>query len=147
MHRSLIALLMFIQTLAVQAEVIHIDTTEFARLLAARVPVIDVRTAPEWRESGIIPGSHLLTYFDQQGNANPTSWLEKVKTIATPKQPIILICRSGNRTRAVSHFLSTDGGYATVYAVKGGILAWSKDGRPLLPMNQNTASCPAGQRC
>ena len=33
--------------------------------------VIDIRTQPEWEETGIVPGSKLLTYFDERGRADP----------------------------------------------------------------------------
>ena len=46
------------------AEVINIDNAELARLAASRVAVIDIRTAGEWKESGVIAGSKLITYFD-----------------------------------------------------------------------------------
>ena len=58
-----------------QAEIVDVDNAELARLIAAGVPVIDIRTAGEWDETGIVPGSHPLTYFDDKGNADPAAWL------------------------------------------------------------------------
>jgi len=68
--------------------------------------VIDIRTRPEWEETGIVPGSHLLTFFDERGKADPAAWLAKAKAIAKPGDPLVVICRSGNRTKALSQFLS-----------------------------------------
>ena len=93
------------------AEVINIDNAELARLAAKGVPVIDIRTAGEWKSTGVIPGSKLLTFFDEKGNANTAQWLASAKGLATPDQPVILICRSGNRTRAATQFLSEQAGY------------------------------------
>lgn len=67
--------------------------------------------------------------------------------MATPDQPVILICRSGNRTKAASQFLSREAGYQTVYNVKDGIRAWAKDGRPLAPAASAIARCPGGANC
>ncbi|MBL8407844.1 MAG: rhodanese-like domain-containing protein [Candidatus Accumulibacter sp.] len=128
----------------VRAEVVDIDNAELARLLAAGVPLIDIRTAGEWQETGVVAGSKLLTYFDERGGSNPPVWLQKVQEVARPDQPLIVICRSGNRTRAASQFLSEQAGYRTVYTVKGGIRAWEKEGRSLTPATSTVAACAAG---
>lgn len=130
-----------------QAEVIDIDNGELNKLVASGVPIVDIRTAPEWQQTGIVPGSHLLTFFDEQGRANAPFWLEKVRTIAKPGDPVIVICRSGNRTKAVSRLLSDQAGYAKVYNVKNGIAAWAKDGRTLAPVSQNVVSCHTKNTC
>jgi len=130
-----------------QAAVIDIDNGELAKLMAAGVPLIDIRTSPEWQQTGIVPGSRLLTFFDERGNADPRSWLEKARTIGKPGDPVIVICRTGNRTKALSQFLSDQAGYAKVYNVKNGIAAWGKDARPLKPLSEHMASCRAGSNC
>lgn len=116
------------------AEVIHIDNAELEKLLAKKTPLVDIRTEAEWRETGVIQGSKLLTFFDEKGNANPPQWLQQLKPIATAETPVILICRSGNRTQAVSKFLSEQAGYRTVYNVKQGLKGWVKENRPVTSM-------------
>ena len=76
------------------ADIVDIDNAELARLAAAGVPVIDVRTPGEWKESGVVAGSKLITLFDAQGNADP-AWLTKVKEVAKPRQPVVS-SRSGS---------------------------------------------------
>jgi rhodanese-related sulfurtransferase len=144
------AVLLGFAALGVSAEVMNIDSAELARLSASGVVVIDIRTEPEWKESGVIAGSKLMTFFDEKGRADPPVWLEKVKQVAKPDQPVILICRSGNRTRAATQFLSQQAGYKTVYNVSGGMNAWFKDGRAVVPsnsVNNTVAGCAAGARC
>ena len=116
------------------ADVIHIDNGEAVRLMARGVALIDIRTESEWRSTGVIQGSRLLTFFDERGQANPALWLEKARLIAKPDQPVILICRSGNRTRETSRFLSEQAGYRTVYNVSRGLSGWVGEGRTLVPM-------------
>ena len=130
-----------------QAMVIDIDNGELGRLIAKGVPIIDIRTAAEWRQSGIIPGSHLLTFFDEQGRADPAIWLDKARAIAKPSDPLIVICRSGNRTKMLSQFLSDQAGYAKVYNVRSGVVAWAREGGTLqpLPQQHSQAQAPAGQ--
>ena len=130
-----------------RAEVINIDSAELVRLVASGVPVIDIRTEGEWKNTGIIPGSKLITFFDAAGNANPPQWLEKAKTVAKSDQPVILICRSGNRTRAATSFLSEQAGYKTVYNVSKGLNAWLGEGRPVVPAATELAVCAPGSRC
>lgn len=132
--------------LAARAEIINIDNAELARLVASGVPVIDIRTEGEWQESGVIAGSRLLTFFDVSGRSNPPQWLEKLKPIANSEQAVILVCRSGNRTRTAAQFLAEQG-YKTVYNVSKGVKSWAGDGRPLVPPSSAMAVCAAGSRC
>ncbi len=85
------------------------------------MPVIDIRLQREWEETGIVAGSKLLTFFDAQGRHDAAGWLERVKPLAKPNEAVIVICRTGNRTKPVSQFLSQQAGYTTVYNVKHGI--------------------------
>lgn len=147
MIRFLFACLMMISALNARAEIIDIDSEQLATLSASGIPVIDIRTAPEWEETGIVPGSHLLTYFDEQGKADPAAWLEKVKTFAKPGDAVIVICRSGNRTKAASQFLSQQAGYVKVYNAKQGIRGWINEGRPIAPAAPALASCRQAKTC
>ena len=131
-HFSVAALLV-LSAFSARAEVIDIDNAELARLTARGVPLIDIRTEGEWKNTGIIAGSKPLTFFDERGQANPKQWLEKASAIAKPDQPVILICRSGNRTREVTRFLSAQAGYKKVYNVRQGLGGWVGEGRPLAP--------------
>ena len=133
--------------LLARAEVIDIGNAELAQLISSGVTVIDIRTQPEWEETGIVPGSKLLTFFDERGRADPAAWLEKLKPLARPGDPVVVICRSGNRTKPVSQFLSQQAGYTTVYNVKHGIKGWIGAGGPVVPANQTIASCKAAKTC
>lgn len=147
MLRIFFTCLILISASSLRAEVIDIDNSELASLSASGIPLIDVRTAPEWVESGIVPGSRLLTFFDERGNADPSAWLKKVKGFAKPADPVIVICRSGNRTKAVSQFLSQQAGYAKIYNVKHGIKGWIKENRPIASAAPALASCRKTNTC
>lgn len=147
MSRFLFACCVLIAAFSARADIIDIDNAELASLASSGVPVIDVRTASEWEETGIVPGSHLLTYFDARGNADPAAWLEKVKAFAKPGDPVIVICRSGNRTQKVSQFLSQQAGYAKVYNARNGIREWIKEGRQVAPAAPVLASCRKANTC
>ena len=133
--------------LAVRGEVVDIQNAELARLVAAGVRLIDIRTEAEWKETGIVPGSELLTFFDDKGRADPPTWLARVRGMAKRGEPIVLICRSGNRTKLVSKFLSEQAGYSKVYNVKDGIRAWIGERRPVVPAAPAVSACKTAKTC
>ena len=141
------AALFFFCALGVQAEVINVDNAELARLAASGAVVIDIRTAPEWKETGVISGSKLITFFDEKGRADPPVWIKQLKAATKPGQAVVLICRSGNRSLTAAQFLSQQPGYKTVYNATSGLNAWSKEGRSVVPLASSMASCAAGAVC
>jgi rhodanese-related sulfurtransferase len=131
-RRILIVVAVLLAVLPLHAEVIDIDTDELARLLADGVTIIDIRTPPEWHETGIVEGSHLITFFDRYNRYDIPGWLDKVRAIVNPEDPVILICRTGSRTAPVSGLLGIREGYRTVYNVKPGIVKWIAERRPVV---------------
>jgi len=114
-----------------EAGITNINNQELSTLLQKGATLIDIRTEPEWRQTGIIPGSHLLMLFDEQRRVvDPDGWLAKVKTIVPLDKPVILICRVGNRTVPATQFLAKSG-YKKIYNVTGGIVPWIKAGMPM----------------
>ncbi|HQU89270.1 MAG TPA: rhodanese-like domain-containing protein [Denitromonas sp.] len=129
------------------ADTVNIDDATLERLRAEGVPVVDIRTAPEWQQTGIVPGSHLLTFFDNRGEAEPEAWLARLQAIAKPGQPVVLICRSGNRSTVVSRFLTENAGYAKVYNVESGIRGWVKAQRPVVKAVEAASTCERASAC
>ena len=124
----------------VNAEVAHIGNQELAQMLKDGIPVIDVRRAEEWAQTGIVEGSHLLTFFDNKGNYDFPKWMETFNQIVpNPDEPFILICRTGNRTNTISQALDKQLGYTKVYNVKKGISHWKAEKLPLIAPSQPDA--------
>ena len=147
MRQLLLFCLLAGASLLARAEVIDIDNAELAQLLKSGVPVVDIRLQSEWEETGIVAGSQLLTFFDERGRHDAPAWLEKLKPVAGPNQPVIVICRTGNRTKPVSQFLSQQAGYSKVYNVKSGIKGWIAGGNPVVPAASTIAACRAARTC
>jgi rhodanese-related sulfurtransferase len=80
--------------------------------------LIDVRTPEEFR-SGFIPGARNIPLQDLQRLAN---------TLPTD-MPIILYCRSGNRSASAAGILK-QAGFEDVWDL-GGIFSWSASGYPI----------------
>ena len=147
MRRILLTISLALSSLLAHAEIIDIDNAQLAKLMQDGVPVVDIRLQSEWEETGIVSGSKLQTFFNERGQADPASWLDKAKPYAKPNDPIIVICRTGNRTKAVSQFLSQQAGYGKVYNVKAGIKGWIASGGPVVPATQSIAACRAAKTC
>ena len=111
------------------ADVIQVDSAGLERLRAEGVAVIDVRRPDEWRKTGVIEGSHLLTFFDKKGQYDLDRWMPALAAVAEAGQPVALICRSGKRSGRVARLLDGQFGYRHVYTARDGILGWIEDGR------------------
>ena len=121
---------MIISSATAFADVIDIDNDRTEELLDGGVPLIDVRTPPEWQLTGVIDGSHLMTFFDADGSYDIDKWLRQLQQVASADEPLMLICEVGGRTNVISRFLDEQLGYTKVHNVARGIKQWIKEGRP-----------------
>jgi len=62
MKKLLSTLPLLLVALPVSAELINIDDEKLQALIEDGTPGVDVRRADEWRQTGVIEGSHLLTF-------------------------------------------------------------------------------------
>ena len=100
----------------------NVDNAELKTLIAEGVPVYDVRRAEEWRATGVVEGSHKLTYVDASGRPNP-DFLPRFTAAVDKAAPVVLICRTGSRTDKLARELA-ERGYTRVYNVRHGITRW-----------------------
>ena len=121
--------MLVVGAMPLHADVIQVDSAGLERLRADGVPVIDVRRPDEWRKTGVIDGSHLLTFFDAKGNYDLERWMPALAAIAESGRPVAIVCRSGKRSGRVARMLDERFGYRHVYTAQGGILGWIEDGR------------------
>ena len=93
-----------------------------AEFEAGRVVMIDIRE-PNEHATGVARGARLL----------PMSQLgQRLPEISTdPKQPVLLICNTQNRSNRTLKALR-DVGYANVRFVEGGMSAWGRRGWPVV---------------
>lgn len=94
--------------------------------------VIDVRTEKEWESTGVIPDSHKLQFFSSKGEFDETQWLANLNKLRTSKdQPVILVCRSGNRSGMVGNLLTKKLNMKNVFHLSNGIMPWIKAGNKI----------------
>lgn len=116
----------------------NVDNNELKTLIAQGVPVYDVRRPDEWRTTGVVEGSHTLTYVDKSGRANP-GFMPRFAAEVGKDKPVILICRTGNRTDKLARELMEQHGYTKVYNVRDGITGWIAAKNPVVkPVPQAT---------
>jgi rhodanese-related sulfurtransferase len=120
------------------AEVIDVDSAQLEKLLTEGVPVVDVRSQREHKRTGIIEGSHLLTFYDQAGGYDMDKWVGDLGAIAGPEDPVILVCGTGKLTVGIAEYLDKRAGYARVYNLGNGIKRWIADGHPTVPPKSAT---------
>ena len=106
------------------AEIIEVNNNKIKELMEHGVPLIDIRTEKEWHNTGIINESKLLTFFDYEGNYNADKWIQELGEIAGKNDPLIIICRSGRRSRIVSNLLEKKANYVKIFHATNGILSW-----------------------
>ena len=86
------------------------------------INIVDIRTVGEWKETGIIEGSHLITFFDRLGKYDIEKWMSEFeKVVPNTNESFVLVCAHANRTKLVANFLETKLGYKKVYDLKDGI--------------------------
>lgn len=115
------------------AELIDLNPKDVEKLKNDGVVVIDIRTAPEWSQTGIIEGSKLITFFDMYGRYDIDKFMKEFsKYVPSKDTKFILVCRTGSRTKTVGDFLANQLGYKNAMHLKGGIYAWIRDNRKVI---------------
>lgn len=112
-------------------KITQIDNIQLKSLLERAVAIVDVRRPEEWRMTGIVAKSHLLTFFNENGGSDPAAWLALLKPLVLPGEPLILICRTGYRTNIICELLAEMTEYQELYNVADGILGWIAGGAPV----------------
>ncbi len=83
------------------------------------VAIVDVREQRE-HDTTRVEGIPLLPMSELQ---------DRLDDLPTDK-PLVIFCRSGNRSGQVADFLNSDGSWGEVANLTGGILQWAAEGLP-----------------
>ena len=108
------------------ADVVDINNNQLLELSNTNIPIVDIRSKTEWDQTGVIPNSILLTFFDKEGNYDLNEWYEKLLLEIDEGEPIILMCRSGNRSRIIADMMDKEFDNV-IYNAKRGIMSWIND--------------------
>ena len=119
-----ITIFLMISSMSLFAEIVEVNNDKIDKLIKVGVPLVDIRTERDLYETVVIDQSILLTFFDKYGNSKVEEWITKFEKIAGRKDPVIIICRSGRRSRVVANYLVQKENYLTVYHATNGIKSW-----------------------
>ncbi len=102
------------------------------KLLDAKTPIVDIRTPPEWVETGLIRGAIPIMFFDTRGGYNIENFLKELNKKVDTTKPFALICRTGSRTKILSQFLSNEMHYKVIN-LEGGMVYVKGKNLPVVP--------------
>ena len=115
-------------------QVTKIDAPEaHEKALRGEIVLVDIRTAEEWKETGVPASAHAITMHQK-----PQMFLSSLLSAAggNADMPIAVICRVGSRSTALAGPLSK-AGFPNVINVVEGVVGgpngpgWKKRGLPL----------------
>lgn len=106
--------------------------TARAAFEAGQVTLIDIRE-PDEHATGVAAGAQLLPMRQLAARLGEIP--------ADPKRPVLLICNTQNRSRAVQQALK-ERGYHHVQYVNGGMSEWARRGWPMVKPAQAIAKGP-----
>ena len=99
-----------------------IDNVTLEKMQRKGTPIIDIRTPQEWKETGIIKGSHKMMFFSERGEPDIANFMFNLGRLMKDKtKPVILYCAHANRSKDVGEWMSKNLGFKNVYELKGGI--------------------------
>ena len=110
-------LLLLLLSFALFADMKNIEASS-QNIVKLNMKIIDIRTPGEWQQTGIVPMSKTLMFFDERGGYNIQKFLTELNAIVKPKEEFAILCRSGSRTKTLAPFLAQQG-YNVVNLVGG----------------------------
>jgi rhodanese-related sulfurtransferase len=89
------------------------------KLLDQKTPIVDIRTPPEWVETGLIQGAIPIMFYNEKGGYDLKGFMRELNEKVDTSKPFALICRTGSRTAVVSKYLAQTYGYDVINVVGG----------------------------
>ncbi len=99
----------------------NIEADQLKQLMETGVTIIDVRTPQEYSEGYIQDAINIDWYSSDFQNK-----IEKLNH----QQPVVLYCRSGNRSGLAAEKLQSMG-FTKIYSLTGGMNSWQASGFPV----------------
>jgi len=90
------------------------------QIVNSTLPIVDVRTPPEWRETGLLKGAIPIMFFNEQGKYDINAFLKELNAKVDTTKPFGIICHTGSRTSMIAPWMSQELNYKVVN-LQGGI--------------------------
>ena len=115
----------------VTAEVIDIDNRELSNLIEKEIKIVDVRTQNEWKSTGIIKGSILISLLDKKNKFIFENWYEDFNKKISKNESVIFVCALGVRSKLISNLINKKKPDLKIYNLKRGINNWIRSGNKI----------------
>ena len=112
-----IVLSLMLLTLSLFAELTNQDISQ--KLIASKIPIVDIRTPGEWRDEGILPTAIPIMFFDETGNYDVNAFLKELNEKVDTKKQFAIICRTGSRTSMLAPWHSQELKYNVINLTGG----------------------------
>ncbi|MEN4044761.1 MULTISPECIES: rhodanese-like domain-containing protein [Sulfurimonas] len=116
MKKAILLLMLFALSLAAEVKNEYISQ----ELLKQNIPIVDIRTPGEWKETGLLKGAIPIMFWDARGNYDVRKFLNELHKKVDTTKPFALICHTGSRTSIVAPWLAKEFGYKVIN-LKGGM--------------------------
>ena len=103
------------------ASIINQEVTQ--EFIDSKVPIVDIRTPGEWKETGLLKGAIPIMLFDERGNYDLRKFLKQLNNAVDTTKPFAIICRTGSRTTVLANFLSKKMNYKVINLKSGMVYA------------------------
>jgi len=111
----------------------QMNSDELLEAQAQGAVIVDIRREDEWRKTGIIEGAKTVTAFTKAGRLDQDFERNFSSLAPSLKTPIVLYCRTGNRTSKLGNALVSQLGYSNLSHLRNGITGWIKNGLKSVP--------------
>ena len=128
---KILLVLFVLFTKFVNAEVINIDNSELSSLIKKEIYIIDVRTQNEWKSTGIIKGSFLVSLLNKNKKFIFEDWYTMFENNFGKNESIIFICASGVRSNYISNLVQRKKPDLKIYNLEKGINHWIRSGNKI----------------
>lgn len=111
----------------------QMNSNELLDAQSKGVVIIDIRREDEWIKTGIIDGAETITAFSKTGHLAQDFQQKFLSLVPSLKTPVVLYCRTGNRTTKLGNALVSQLGYSKLSHLSKGITGWIEDGLKSVP--------------
>ena len=115
MKKIILTLLIFTASLVADLSNAYLNQT----ILDSKIPIVDVRTPAEWKETGLLKGAIPIMFFTEQGKYNINAFLEQLNAKVDTTKPFAIICHTGSRTSMIAPWMSKELNYKVTNLLGG----------------------------
>lgn len=107
-----ILLLLTLLSVVLFGEVTNTYITQ--KILDSDLPIVDVRTVGEWKETGLLKNAIPIEFFNAQGKYDINKFLKELNAKVDTTKPFAIICHTGSRTSMIAPWMSKELNYKVV---------------------------------